>query len=59
MGSEREQIVAWLMGIDEFHPLAMQLAANCEAPDVDLSWVMPFIARAIQAGDHLPTERTE
>lgn len=51
--AEREAIVRWLLAIDEYHPLAAQLAANCEAPDVDLSWVMPFIARAIERADHL------
>jgi hypothetical protein len=44
-------IVEWLQSIDEYHELALRLSANCEAPDCDLSWTMPFIAGAIAAGE--------
>lgn len=50
---ERAAIVAYLRSQDEFSPLSGRLAANCEMPDIDLSWVFPFIANAIERKEHL------
>lgn len=48
----REEVVRevceWIRVQDEFSDLACRLAANCEAPDVDLSWTLPFVADEIE-----------
>lgn len=42
------EVCEWLRAQDEFSDLACRLASNCEMPDVDLSWTLPFVADEIE-----------
>lgn len=47
--SQYEEAAKWLEHQDDMSDLAQQLAKQCDEPDVDLSWVFPYIAKAIRA----------